>query len=184
MFKAFYSDPHFDHSNIIEYCNRPFENVLEMNECFVQNYNRLIGQDDCVLWLGDAFFKGRPDKYKTFLGKMNGRKLLISGNHDQSDGVMAFIGFELVMREAVMNIGGVTCRASHYSYDSSRSPDKYKVRRPQKNPGEILLHGHSHSKDKITGKQSINVGVDAWDFCPAMYDDVSKLVLELKGNVK
>lgn len=180
MLKAFYSDPHLGHANIIEYCNRPFESVHEMNEVFVLNYNRMIGSDDCVLWLGDCFFKGKHDNYIQLLGKMNGRKFLIAGNHDQGDGAMAAIGFELVMKEAVMNINGVTCRVCHYPYDGPRGAvDKYSARRPRKITGEILLHGHSHSTEKITGQQSISVGVDAWNYGPALYGEVAKLVSEI-----
>ncbi|MCK9567411.1 metallophosphoesterase family protein [Candidatus Pacearchaeota archaeon] len=183
MFKAFYSDPHLGHANIIEYCSRPFESVFEMNDELVLRYNRMIGSGDCVLWLGDCFFKGKPDKYIHLLGKMNGRKFLITGNHDQGDGAMAAIGFELVMKEAVMSIAGVTCRVCHYPYDGLRGAiDNYVTRRPQRNPGEILLHGHSHSTEKITGRQSISVGVDAWNYGPALYGEIAKLVGELNRS--
>jgi calcineurin-like phosphoesterase family protein len=184
MFSAFYSDPHLGHTNIIKYCSRPFDNVDEMNDVLVDNYNKVISHNDVVLWVGDCFFKGNPEKYQHLLGKMNGRKLLIVGNHDQSDGIMSTMGFELVMKEAVLNINGITCRVSHYPYDGPRDmKDKYALRRPQKNPGEILLHGHNHSTAKITSKQSINVGVDAWNFGPALYGEVAKLVSELRKGL-
>ena len=179
MFKAFYSDPHIGHANIIEYCSRPFDNVQEMNDTLIANYNNMISSGDVVLWLGDCFFRDNPEQYKHLLGKMNGRKFLIVGNHDQGDGVMAAMGFELVMKEAVMDIAGITCRINHYPYEGPRGYDKYATRRPRRNQGEILLHGHSHSTEKITGRQSISVGVDAWDFGPALYSEVAKLVLEL-----
>ncbi len=181
MFAAFYSDPHLGHANIIKYCSRPFENVDDMNDALVANYNHLIGAGDTVLWVGDCFFKGNSEKYQHILGKMNGRKLLIVGNHDQGDGAMSRMGFDLVMKEAVININGITCRVSHYPYDGPQGmADKHAIRRPIKHSGEILLHGHNHSKSKITGPRSINIGVDAWDFCPALYGDVAKLVSGLE----
>lgn len=183
MFKAFYSDPHLGHSNIIKYCDRPFESIQEMNDILISNYNRIINSNDIVLWLGDCFLKGTLEDYKSILNKMNGKKVLIVGNHDQGDAAMASLGFELVMKEAVMNISGVTCRISHYPYDSPGIVDKHVNRRPQKNPGEILIHGHNHSKDKITTKRSISVGVDAWNFYPALYDQVSELVLNLNKGL-
>ena len=52
----FYSDPHFYHKNIIKYTNRPFDNVLEMNEIIIDNHNKCVGNKDHVVCLGDFSF--------------------------------------------------------------------------------------------------------------------------------
>jgi len=187
MIDWFYSDPHLGHANIIGYTNRPFANVEEMNNTLVRNYNRMVGIDDTVLWLGDCFFKGDADKYRDILAEMAGNKILIVGNHDQGDTTMAAMGFTLVMSEAVMNLGGIPCRLNHYPYYKERdleheTPDKFKQKRPHRHTGEILLHGHNHTTSKITGPTSINVGVDAWNFGPAPYNEVVKLVRGLAGK--
>ena len=47
------SDLHFDHDEVIQYCNRPFTNVDEMNETILENWNKTIKKNDSVFFLGD-----------------------------------------------------------------------------------------------------------------------------------
>ena len=39
----FTSDTHFNHTNIISFCQRPFKNVDEMNERIIANWNEFVG---------------------------------------------------------------------------------------------------------------------------------------------
>ena len=175
---AFYSDPHFGHAKIIEYCKRPFRTVEEMNRELIHRYNERIGVDDVVIWLGDCFFKGDDQKYANILSEMAGTKILILGNHDRPPADMAALGFALVLEEAVMHIANRACRLSHYPYKSgsAEKPDAHAAKRPRRRgTGEILLHGHSHSKRKVIG-DCIDLGVDAWNYEPALYDEVAQLV--------
>jgi calcineurin-like phosphoesterase family protein len=52
----FTADLHLDHANIIRYCNRPFQDVQEMNECLIKNWNSCIQPNDQVYILGDLVF--------------------------------------------------------------------------------------------------------------------------------
>lgn len=178
--KAFFSDPHFGHANILKYCDRPFDDIEEMNAALINNYNSMIGIDDVVIWMGDCFFKGDATRYSHMLSEMAGTKILLLGNHDRSDWEMADLGFTLVLREAVMRIAGRTCRLNHFPYSPDtvyEKPDKFKELRPLRVPGEILLHGHSHNKPATRVRENqIDVGVDAWRYRPALYSEVENLV--------
>ena len=75
------SDQHFDHTNVIKFDNRPFSSVEEMNEILVNKWNETVTKQDTVYILGD-FCWGKADRYRYFLSKLNGTKVLITGNHD------------------------------------------------------------------------------------------------------
>lgn len=180
---AFYSDPHFGHTNIIrpDYADRPFKDghgnpdVAMMDEALVKNYNSVVSPYDIVLWLGDVFF-GPVDSVVPLLARLHGRKLLVRGNHDKSDQTMISLGFELVMKECTTIIAGRRVRISHYPYEGH--PEKvprFVEKRPRRKKGEILLHGHTHSKKQIFENQ-IHVGVDAWDYRPVLYGEVEALI--------
>lgn len=74
----FISDTHFGHKNIIKYCHRPFKSVEEMDQTIIENWNRVVGKDDIVFFVGDFCF-GDCRKY---LKQLYGHITFIKGNHD------------------------------------------------------------------------------------------------------
>ena len=74
------ADLHFNHSNIIQYCNRPYSNVEQMNEDLIKRWNSVVSGQDIVYVLGDFAF-GR-EAVQEFVTRLNGIKYLIKGNHD------------------------------------------------------------------------------------------------------
>ena len=92
-FSKFYitSDLHFDHKNIIKYCNRPYEfsleGVVKMNEDILKQFDELPA-GSTIINLGDIALNSslKFDKLKEFVDKMkeNDKKLwIVLGNHDR-----------------------------------------------------------------------------------------------------
>lgn len=90
------ADPHFGHKNIIQYCNRPFESVSEMDKALIDNWNKTVSNDDIIWVLGDFALTSR-DYTKSIIKSLRGRKRLILGNHDRYSQVWyQEAGFEFV----------------------------------------------------------------------------------------
>jgi len=82
----FTADLHFGHTAIIEFCNRPFKDVSEMNRTLIHNWNSRVRNDDHVYIVGDVFYGGRDaaglDEAIAIVKKLNGILHLVAGNHD------------------------------------------------------------------------------------------------------
>ena len=72
------SDTHLNHANIATYCVRP-ENFTEM---IIKRWNQRVAPDDTIIHLGDVAIGPRP-LIEPQLRSLNGRKILIRGNHDR-----------------------------------------------------------------------------------------------------
>lgn len=80
------SDTHFGHEKTCTMFKRadgtplrPFKTVEEMDEEMVRRWNERVGKKDKVYHLGDVVINR---KYLEILGRLNGDKVLIRGNHD------------------------------------------------------------------------------------------------------
>lgn len=112
----FTSDTHFNHKNIIRYCNRPWnsgkdangqlivsdDNVNEMNEAIISSWNKVVPPNALVWHLGD-FALGDRSKIPEIVARLNGRINLVLGNHDHKD-VKRFLnaGFNRVYDHPVL----------------------------------------------------------------------------------
>ena len=97
------ADLHFGHENIIKYCNRPFNDVHEMNNTLINNWNSIVNEDDLIFCLGDFSFR-EADRYAKYL---NGEIILIRGNHDRSSNIKKITvknSMELILKKKLMSI--------------------------------------------------------------------------------
>ena len=189
MSRYYTSDLHLGHVRIIELCNRPFNNVDEMNEAIVENWNSTVSTGDTVFVLGDVAL-GKIDESLSLVSRLNGRKLLVPGNHDRCwSGNKKIrpvditrytdVGFEILTNDVICLNGWRLC---HFPYrGDSHDEDRHIGYRPVRyDRMPWLLHGHVHEKWKVNEDQ-INVGVDVWDFTPVHEDQIREIVKDA-GN--
>lgn len=158
----FTSDEHFNHANIMKYCNRPFKDVHEMNETIIANANAVVKDDDWVFHLGDFTFQDPMQ----FLKLLKGKHYLIKGNHDRKNAH----GFQWVADTHMLNVNQeIRIFMSHYAHRIW----------PNSHHGSIHLYGHSHGQLPPYGK-SFDCGVDGNDYKPySLYDVLRKLGMEV-----
>lgn len=129
----FISDTHFNHSNIIKYCNRPFKDINEMNDTLISNWNSIIKNDDIVYHLGD-FGLLSFEEFKSILNRLNGQIYLLRGNHDgKSIKYYEELGIKVIKNMYILNDYKVIL--SHRPL-----PDSLILK------GYINIHGHIHNK--------------------------------------
>lgn len=157
------SDTHFNHANIIKYCNRPFSSVEEMNETIIANWNKVVSQGDTVYHLGD-FALGDKSLVPDILERLNGYKEFLMGNHDNSNIMLEMCKqglIENISWEDVIKVEKKIIILNHFPFGSL--PD------PATNRPIIQLHGHVHSTpDKPWNyfDNQYDVGVDNNNFTP------------------
>ena len=156
----FVSDTHWWHTNIIKYCNRPFDTVEEMNENLISNWNSVVNKEDTVFHLGDFAFCG-VTKYKSILEQLNGNIILIKGNHDHFKCVDKF--FSEIYQQVTLRIGDKIVYLNHYPFLNF--------------PEECYqLHGHIHSiGNSSVSKNQYDVGVDNNDFIPITWKQIKEI---------
>lgn len=156
-----YSDPHFSHANIIKYAERPFESVNEMNEYMISLFNSVVSQDDKVFILGDFGFASFEDM-KIFIGRLNGYKVLIMGNHDRKKPRNWWLqaGFNEVHKDPIL---------IRNQFILSHEPIEMSQDMPYLN-----IHGHIH-QDNIDDGKHLNVSVEQIDYRPVKVDKLIRM---------
>lgn len=95
------ADTHFGHDRVIEYCDRPYEHVKDMDACMIDFWNMTVGEDDVVWHLGDFALTGR-DRTIEIIKQLNGVKKIIVSNHDRSVKWYQDNGFEYATKKTVV----------------------------------------------------------------------------------
>lgn len=171
----FISDTHFGHKNVIRLCNRPFSNMEDMHETFVKNWNAIVPEDGHVFHLGDVGFKGKPERLRKLLDRLNGTIYLITGNHekDATDGQCRgrFKWIEKYEQISV-DLGEGKFRDIFLCHYAMRTWNK-------SHSGTVWhLYGHSHGNlPEDPNSVSFDMGVDCWNYEPVSFARVAEKMI-------
>ncbi len=151
------SDLHLGHKNIIHHCDRPFENLDQMNKTIVNNWNNIIKPHDKVFFLGDLTFRSYRTEF--WIPLLNGKITFIKGNHD-------WFNDTYYLDSHILKYKG-------YLY--------YLVHNPRNVPEEWqgwAICGHTHNKTPFFNKKQkrFNISSDVTNFKPVNMDYISYLV--------
>ena len=172
------SDTHFMHGRCATEF-RSYKNSEEHDALLVYNWNQMVRKNDIVYHLGDV--TGGSLKGLAYIPKLNGRKILIAGNHDVVNPMhrdwfkhlpkYLEVGFEAVMPFARRKVAGMQFLMSHFPYQNQGDHTDEERHSQYRLPdmGLPLVHGHVHDLFTERGR-GLNVGVDQWDFTPVPED--------------
>lgn len=158
------SDMHLGHKHIIDYEKRPFRDVEEMDKTIIENWNKTVSKEDRVFVLGDISFYNK-DKTKEILNGLNGRKILILGNHDRERslgwwrdaGITEAINYPIILEEF---------------YILSHEPVYLSESMPYAN-----IHGHIH-RLQYNNYQYFNVSVECVNYTPVSFESIKESIIK------
>lgn len=166
----FISDLHFYHENQIKHF---FESVTDFNdfddinqymEAIITNWNNTVHKKDTTYILGDITMES--DRYD-FLDLLNGRKIVILGNHDRWQHVKSLL----------KHVDGV---AGMMKYKSKEYGKIFLTHAPI-HPDEFIhapkitynIHGHNHGFE-INDPRYISVCAEKIGYTPRTLDELIK----------
>ena len=127
---------------IHKFKTRPFSTVEEMDEALMDNWNSVVKPGDKVYHLGDVTFGSKENYIKNIHKRLNGKKRLIVGNHDDVKFLAPY--FEKVMLWRMFPDWGLLM--THVPvHRSTLGEDRFDGK------GMINLHGHIHQNPSPEG---------------------------------
>jgi calcineurin-like phosphoesterase family protein len=182
MQRFLHSDPHFLHDRIYQFTDedgervRPWaENSEEADELMIEAWNAVVPKNGATVYcLGDVAMKA---KGLHLLSRMNGRKILIRGNHDifrlkqYTDHFADIRGTHKLDRLIL----------SHYPIHPDSIPHWC----------DANVHGHTHDKvvtrrtwygRRVPDTRYINVCVERIGLTPVPVEDIAAQAAALRGR--
>lgn len=177
------SDAHVGHKNIIRFDGRPFEDVNEMHNTLIKNWNDVVTDDDIVYYLGDLSFTN-DSVTKWFLFSLKGKINYIMGNHDKMKDIVKYNRFDNVHEY------GTEVFIKDEDTKALRGSDGYQqiimchypiLSWNRAHYGSWHLHGHCHgslmkSNQDFYKRKVMDVGCNCIDYTPLSYQGVKDIM--------
>jgi calcineurin-like phosphoesterase family protein len=165
----FTSDEHFYHEAMITKHNRNFPDIHNMNQYIIDSWNLVVTNKDDVFVLGDFSFGNRKQNEQIF-SKLNGRKHLIIGNHD--DNRVKKLSWTSVDKWTTLKVldheRGIVQKIFLCHFPVLSAP-VYEF--------GWVLHGHAHGD--LTPSKTVHkmkdVGVDTNNYLPYSYLNIKEI---------
>lgn len=168
MTTFFIGDTHFGHKNILTFTRndgtplRSFPSIEEMDEHLVKCWNSVVKDTDLVYHMGDVVMNR---KNLPIVHRLNGRKILIRGNHDMAPISELLEHFEEIYATYCMK----DIILSHIPI-AKESLDRFGTN----------VHGHLHAHN-LNDPVYFNVSAEQLDYTPISLEDLRKKI-EIRKN--
>lgn len=154
------SDTHFGHIGVTKFMShdglskmRPWDDYRDMDEALVENWNRVVKPKDKVYHLGDVVINRRA---MLTISRLNGKKILIKGNHDNFRMAEYAVYFDDIMATHTLE----QAILSHVPIHPSQL-DRFNAN----------IHGHLHDV-VLNDARYLNVCVEQINYTPIELSEV------------
>ena len=175
-----FSDPHFEHANIIRMCERPFDAIEAMDEALWMGVSEAMEQADFVICLGDWAMKNPLGWAGKAFALGPDRLVSVVGNHDAKGakpGQWAQVGARAslactVEKELVRSLIAQSEPESGSSIPWDMIPARVHLGfahwpvPPQRLPGPSWISFHGHIHNNPSRALRVNCSVEALGFKP------------------
>jgi calcineurin-like phosphoesterase family protein len=131
-----------------------------MNQEMISRWNSIVSDDDTVIVAGDFSF-GDKERIKNILSQLNGRKVLIKGNHDRhGSNFYREVGFVDFYKHSIVLHDGIVI-----SHEPLKRKDGSKI---------LNIHGHVHNTIDNFDGDHFNVSAEILDYYPIEMKEIRK----------